>query len=91
MAETKKTTNGKALTVAKGTKPAEVLNLVADVLETSKASGKGYFAKLVVVREEETGKVYLGKAFADRIGLYVESVHLTLETKVTRGKVAKSK
>ena len=86
----KKTTNGKALTVAKGTKPADVLNLVADVLETSKANGKGYFAKLVVVREEETGKVYLGKAFAGKIGLYTESIHMALETTTTRGKVKKS-
>ena len=87
----KNTKNGTALTVPKGTKAAEVLTLVADVLEPSKANGKGYFAKLVVVREEETGKVFLGKAFSDRIGLYVESIHMTLETKVTRGKVAKSK
>ncbi len=83
-------TNGKALTVKKGTKPEEVLTLVADVLEESKAAGKSYFSKLVVVREEETGKVYLGKAFKDKIGLYTETIHLPLTVEVKRGKVAKS-
>ncbi len=82
--------NGKALTVKKGTKPEAVLTLVADELEKSKAEGKSYYSKQVVVREEETGKVYLGKAFKDRIGLYVEAMHLPLQVEVKRGKIAKS-
>ena len=91
MATPKKTTkNGTKITVAKGTKAADVLTLITDILEESQEKGGNFYSKLVVVREEETGKVYLGKAFKTHIGLFTQSLHLPLETKVSRGAIQKS-
>jgi len=82
--------NGKSLTVPNGTPMADVLILAADKLEASKQAGKAYYSKLVVIREEESNKVYLAKAFSDRIGLYTESMHLPLRVEVKRGKPKQS-
>jgi len=78
--------NGKSLTVPNGTPMADVLILAADKLEASKQAGKAYYSKLVVVREDDSGKVYLCKAFADRIAVFTETMHLPLTVQVKRGK-----
>ena len=91
MAQVKKVKNGTKITVPKGTKAAAVMEIIADVFEEAKAvkdkTGKGsYHSRTLVIREEGTGKVYIGKAFATHIGMFVQSMKVELAVTVTRGK-----
>jgi len=90
-AKTDAVKNGTAVVVADKTTEAEMLGMVADIFEKHQVdSGKTGYSKLIVIRNE-SGKVFLGKIFSGHIGLFTESMKLPLQTKVTRGKIVKSK
>lgn len=79
--------NGTSLKIKSTDGLPEAMAIIANEYDKAKKAGKNYFSRTVVVRQEETGKVFLGKAFKDRIAVFVQAAHIPLQVQVKRGKL----